>query len=85
MAQGDTNLAKIRASGGSTRKTATSYAASQRALIKTIMEAGDAAHTSTMYSHYITHTSTMYGHYIRCLSGEVLVRIIDKHQETFRR
>ena len=57
-------LAKIRASGGSTRKAAATYTASQGASIRTIMEADDWAHTSTMY-----------GHYIRWLPKEILVRI----------
>ena len=46
-------LANIRASRGSTRKAAANYAASQGASIRTIMEAGDWAHTSMMYGHYI--------------------------------
>ena len=60
-------LANIRASRGSTRKAAATYAASQRTSIKTIMQAGDWAHTSTIY-----------GHYIRCLHREVLVRILEQ-------
>ena len=39
-------LANIRASGWSIRKAAASYVASQGAPIRTIMEAGDWAHTS---------------------------------------
>ena len=46
-------LANIRTPEGSTRKAATSYAANQGASIKTIIEAGDWAHTSTMYGLYI--------------------------------
>ena len=61
------NPANIRALGGSTRKAAATYTASQRASFRTIMKAGDWAHTSTMY-----------GHYIRCLPREVLVRIWDQ-------
>ena len=60
-------LANIRPSRGSTRQAAATYAASQGADIRTIMETGDWAHTSTMY-----------GHYIRCLPREDLVRIL-KH------
>ena len=60
-------LTNIRASGESTRKTATSYATSQGASIRTIMEAGD-----------WDHISTIYGHYIRCLPKEVLVRILEQ-------
>ena len=60
-------LANIRASGGSTRKAAATYVASQRASIRIIMEADDWAYTSTMY-----------GHYIGCLSREVLVRILEQ-------
>ena len=48
-------------------KAAGSYAASKEASARMIMEAGDGAHTSTMY-----------GHYIRCLPREVLVRILDQ-------
>ena len=58
-------LANIRALGGSTRKADATNAASQGASIRTIMEAGDWAHISTMY-----------GHYIRCLPRKVLVRIL---------
>ena len=58
-------LANIMASGVSTRKITASYAVSQGASIKTIMEQGDWAHTSTMY-----------GHSTRCLPTEVLARII---------
>ena len=57
----------IRALGGSTRKVATSYTASQGASIKTIMEAGD-----------WPHTFTMYGYYIRCLPRVVLARITEQ-------
>ena len=60
-------LANIRVSGGTTRKAPAIYKASQGASIRTIMEAGDC-----------THTSMMYGHYIRCLSREVLVRILEQ-------
>ena len=67
-------LANIRASGGSTRKAATTYVASQGTLIRAIMEAGDWAHSSMMYWHYI-----------RCLPKEVLVRILEyKHQLAFK-
>ena len=59
--------ANIRASGGSTRKAASTCVASQGASIRTIMEAGDLAYTSMMY-----------GHYIICLSVEVLVRILEQ-------
>ena len=59
-------LANIRATEGSTRNAVVSYAASQGASINTIIEAGDWAHISTMY-----------GHYIKCLHGEVLFRIIE--------
>ena len=58
-------LANIRASGGSKRKATVTYVGSQRASVRTIMEASDWAHTSTMY-----------GHYIRCLPKVVLVRIV---------
>ena len=57
-------LANNGALGGSIRKAAATYVASQGASIMTIMEAGD-----------LTHTSTLYGHYISCLPREVLVRI----------
>ena len=60
-------LANTRASRGSTRKAAATYVASQGASIRTIMEAGDWAHTSTMY-----------GHYIRCPPREILVRILQQ-------
>ena len=60
-------LANIRASGGSTRKATATYVYSQGAFIRTIMEAG-----------YLAHTSTMYGHYIRCLPREVLFRILEQ-------
>ena len=48
------------------------YAASQDALIKTIMETGDWAHTSIMYNHYL-----------RCLPREVLVKTLtdDYHHQ----
>ena len=49
-------MANIRPSGGLTRKATTSYATSQDASIKPIVEAG-----------YWASSSTMYGHYIRCL------------------
>ena len=61
------NLANIRISGGSARRAAATYAASQGASIRTIMEPGDGAHTPMMY-----------GHYIRCLPKEVLVRILEQ-------
>ena len=57
----------IRASGGSIRKAAATYAAIQGASIRTIMKAGD-----------WVHTSMMYGHYLGCLSREVLVRIMEQ-------
>ena len=60
-------LANIRASGGSTRKAAGTTVARQGASIRTIMEAGD-----------WVHTSTMYGHYIRCMPKKVLVRILEQ-------
>ena len=60
-------LANIRATGGSTRKAAVSYAASLGASIRTIMEAGDWDHTSMVYVHYI-----------RYLPREVLVRILEQ-------
>ena len=60
-------IANIRASEGSTRKAAATYATSQGVSIMTIMEAGDWAHSSTMY-----------GHYIRCLPRGVLVRILEQ-------
>ena len=59
-------LANIRASGVSTRKTVTSFGTTHEASIRTIMEAGDLAHTSTMY-----------GYYIRCLPREVQIRILE--------
>ena len=46
-------LANIRASKGSTRKAAATYVVSQGASIRTIMEAGNWAHISMMYGHYI--------------------------------
>ena len=49
------------------RTPAATYTDSQGASIRTIIEAGDWAHTSMMY-----------GHYIRCLPREVLVRILEK-------
>ena len=49
------NLANIRASGGSTRKAAVTYVASQGASIRTTKEDADWAHTSTMYRHYIRY------------------------------
>ena len=60
------NLANITVSGGSTRKVAATYGASQGASIRTIMEACDWAHTSMMH-----------GHYIRSLP-KVLVRILEQ-------
>ena len=66
-------LANTRASGGSTRKAATTYAASQGASVRSIMETGDWAHTSTMY-----------GHHTRCLPKEVLVRVLKQHQLPFK-
>ena len=46
-------LASIKASGGLTRKASASWAASKGVSIKTILEAGNWAHTSTTYCHYI--------------------------------
>ena len=46
-------LASIKASGGSTKKALASWAASKGVSIKTILEAGDWAHASTTYCHYI--------------------------------
>ena len=60
-------LAFISTSGGSIRKPAATYAASQGALNRVIMEAGDWAHTYMIY-----------GYYIRCLPKEVLVRILEQ-------
>ena len=60
-------LANIRTSGGPTRKAAATYATSQEASIRAIMEAGEWAHNSMIY-----------GCYIRCLPGEVLVRILEQ-------
>ena len=60
-------LANIRSSGESTRKAAANYVASQGASIRIIMDAGDWAHTSMMY-----------GHYIRCPPREVLVGILEQ-------
>ena len=48
-------LASIKALGGSTRKALASWAASKGVLIKTILEAGDWAHASTTYCHYIKY------------------------------
>ena len=47
-------IANIRALGESTRKAATSYAASQGVSIMTIIENGDLAHPSTMYGYFIS-------------------------------
>ena len=60
-------LANSRALEGSCGKATVPYAASQGAPIKTIMGAGDWAHTSTMY-----------GHHIRCLPREVLAKVIEQ-------
>ena len=60
-------LANSRASGGSTRKVAATYAARQGASLKTIMESGD-----------WSYTSKVYGHYIRCLPRELQVRILEQ-------
>ena len=60
-------LVSITVSGDSTRKAATSYATCKSTLIKTIIEAGDWAHTSMMNSHYN-----------KCLPREVLVRILEQ-------
>ena len=60
-------LANIRTSGGSTIKAATFFAASHGASMRTIMEDGDQAYTSSIY-----------GHYNRCLPREVLVRILEE-------
>ena len=67
-------LANIRTSGRSNRKAAATYAASQGASIRTIMEVGDWADTSMMY-----------GYYIRCLHGEVLVRILEQTSASMQR
>ena len=60
-------LASIKASGGSTRKASASWAASKGVLIKTILEAGDWAHASTAYRHYI-----------KCLPEAVARRIAEQ-------
>ena len=59
-------LTNIRTSQGSTTKASASNATRQGASIKIIEAAGDLAHTSKMYGHYIT-----------CLPREVLVRILE--------
>ena len=60
-------LANIKASGGSTRKASASWVASKGVLIKTILEAGDLAHASTAYRHYI-----------KCLPEAVTQRIVEQ-------
>ena len=60
-------LANIKASGGSTRKASASWAASKGVSIKTILEAGDWAHASTAYRHYI-----------KCLPEAVAQRIAEQ-------
>ena len=46
-------LASIKASGGSTWKASASWVASKGVSIKMILKAGDWAHASTAYHHYI--------------------------------
>ena len=53
MAQGEISPGQYKGLWGTTRKAATSYAASQGAYMKTIMETGDWAQTSNMCDHYI--------------------------------
>ena len=60
-------LANIRGSGRSNKKADITYATSQGVSIRTIIEAGD-----------WNHTSTMCGHYMTCLPREVLVRILEQ-------
>ena len=60
-------MADIKASGGSTRKASASWAASKGVSIKTILDAGDWAHTSTAYRHYI-----------KCLPEGVAQRIAEQ-------
>ena len=60
-------LANIKASGGSTRKASASWVASKGVSIKTILEAGDWAHASTAYRHYI-----------KCLPEAVAQRIAEQ-------
>ena len=60
-------LANIKALGGSTRKASASWAASKGVSIKTILEAGDWAHASTAYRHYI-----------KCLPEAVAQRIAEQ-------
>ena len=54
-------------SGGSTQKASASWVASKGVLIKTILEAGDLAHASTAYRHYI-----------KCLPEAVTQRIVEQ-------
>ena len=60
-------LASIKALGGSTWKASASWAASKGVLIQTILEAGDWAHVSTTYHHYI-----------KCLPEAVIQRIAEQ-------
>ena len=60
-------LASIKALGGSAQKASASWAASKGVSIKTILEAGDWAHMSTAYHHYI-----------KCLPEAVAQRIAEQ-------
>ena len=60
-------LASIKALGGLTQKALASWAVSKGVSIKTILEAGEWAHTSTAYRHYI-----------KCLPEAVAQRIAEQ-------
>ena len=66
-------LASIKASGGSTLKALASWVASKVVLIKTILETGDWAHTSTVYLYYI-----------KCLPEVVAQRIAKQISGSFQ-